>query len=81
MPHGVRGGFPRETNLQLPHVGCLKPLRTLGDFEFHRVALIQDLEPIPLDGTEVDENVFTLLPLDESKPFGSVEPLDRAVFL
>ena len=50
-------------------------------FKFHRVALVQSLISVLLNSREVYEDVLTSGTLDKSISFGSVEPLDHAIFL
>src|SRR5206468_9944986 len=56
-------------------VACLKSFRTFEQVELHALALIQSAIAVLLDGGEMHEDVFAGGPLDEAKPFGSVEPL------
>src|SRR5436309_14452607 len=56
-------------------VACLKSFRTFEQVELHALAVIQGAIAVLLDGGEMHEDVFAGGPLDEAKPFGSVEPL------
>src|SRR5260370_9294036 len=58
----------------------LQALGTLGDFEFNRLAIIQRLVAISHDPGEMDENVPSTLPLDESKAIAGIEPLHCTLF-
>src|SRR5437763_4675306 len=60
------------------NVGCLQPLRTLGDLEAHTLALLEGLVAILGDLREVDEDVVALLPLDEAEALLIAEPLHGA---
>src|SRR5882757_513241 len=82
----VRGSRPLESlshlyRLEACDILCLKALRALLYFEFHRLAFIQGLVPIHLNGGEVDENIFPGLALDEPEALRSVEPLHCSLFL
>src|SRR5258708_4153090 len=50
-------------------------------FEFHRLAFIQGLVPIHLNGGEVNENIFSGLALDKPVALRSIEPLHCSLFL
>src|SRR5580692_426165 len=67
--------------LEACDVLCLKALRALLYFEFHRLAFIQGLVPIHLNGGEVYENIFSGLALDEPVALRSIEPLHCSLFL
>jgi hypothetical protein len=49
--------------------------------ELNRVALVQSLVSVFLNSREVYEDVLTSGTLDKPISFGSVEPLDHAIFL
>src|SRR4029077_20180150 len=53
----------------------LQALRTLGDFEFDRIALGETAEALSLDRREVDEHIGTRLLRDKAKALRVVEPL------
>ena len=73
--------YRRGGALKLHDIFSLKTLGPLDQFEFHDLSLVEGAVAIPLDGTEVDENVvFTFLPGDEAKPLGVIEPLYRAAY-
>src|SRR5229473_5379431 len=67
--------------LEACDVLCLKALRALLYFEFHRLAFIQGLVPIHLNGGEMNENIFSGLALDEPVALRSIEPLHCSLFL
>ena len=50
-------------------------------FKFHRIALVQSLIAVLLYRGEVYEDILTGGTLDKPVSFGSVEPLDHAIFL
>jgi hypothetical protein len=50
-------------------------------FELDRVTLVQSLISVLLNGREVYKDVLTSGTLDKPISFGSVEPLDHAIFL
>ena len=50
-------------------------------FELDRVALVQSLISVLLNRREVYEDILTSGTLDKPISFGSVEPLDHAIFL
>jgi len=50
-------------------------------FELDRVTLVQSLISVLLDSGEVYEDILTSGTLDKPISFGSVEPLDHAIFL
>ena len=61
--------------LEACDVLCLKALRALLYFEFHRLAFIEGLVTVHLNGGEVYENIFSGLTLDEPVALRSIEPL------
>src|SRR6266571_1410382 len=65
----------RGERLDLVDVGRLESLRALGDLELDGLALLESLVPFALDGGEVDEDVRSILLLDESVPLAVIEPL------
>src|SRR5882762_9402485 len=68
---------PRKQPLcpELADVLRLQALRTLGDFEFDRIALGETAEALSLDRREVDEHIGTRLLRDKAKALRVVEPL------
>jgi hypothetical protein len=50
-------------------------------FKFHRIALVQSLVTVLLYRGEVYEDILTGGTLNKPISFGSVEPLDHAIFL
>ena len=71
---------PAPYGLEASHVRRLEALRTGGHFELDRLAFVQRLVTIRLDGREVDENIFATLALNETKAFTCVEPLHCSLF-
>src|SRR4029450_8618671 len=57
----ARAGANRVGLLDLPDVGCLKPLRTASHFELDPVTFSKAFEALGLDGAVVDENVLAAL--------------------
>jgi hypothetical protein len=62
------------------HVLCLQALRTRLHFEFHFGTLLQRPVTRSLDRAEVDENVFTRLPLNKAIAFRGIKPFDNTFF-
>src|SRR5688572_2760570 len=67
--------FVARRRLEFQDVGGLRTFLAVQDFELHFLALGQRLETVGLDGGEMDEDILTVLPLDETVSFGVVEPL------
>jgi hypothetical protein len=63
------------------HVRGVESFGSLLAFELDRVALVQSLISVLLNSREVYEDILTSGTLDEPISFGSVEPLDHAIFL
>ncbi len=63
------------------YVGRVQSLGALLAFEFNRIALVQGLVAVLLDGGEMYKHIFAGGTLNESVPFSSVEPLHYAIFL
>jgi hypothetical protein len=63
------------------HVRGVESFRSLLAFELDRVALVQSLVTVFLNSREVYKDVLTTGTLDKPISFGSVEPLDHAIFL
>jgi hypothetical protein len=63
------------------HVRGVESLGALLAFELDRVALVQSLISVFLNSREVYKDVLTSGTLDKPISFGSVEPLDHAIFL
>src|SRR5215469_10999734 len=81
---GRDSGFPeplRSYRLEACDVLCLKALRALLHFEFHRLAFIQGLVAVHLNGGEVHKHIFAGLALDEPVALRSIEPLHCSLFL
>ncbi len=58
----------------------LRTLRPLFDFELDGLAVVQRSIPIGYDGGEVDDNIFSILALNESEAFSGVKPLHCSLF-
>jgi hypothetical protein len=63
------------------HVRGVESLGSLLAFELDRIALVQSLISVFLNSREVYKDVLTSGTLDKPISFGSVEPLDHAIFL
>jgi len=63
------------------YVRGVESLGALLAFELDRVALVQSLISVLLNSREVYKDVLTSGTLDKPISFGSVEPLDHAIFL
>jgi hypothetical protein len=63
------------------HVRGVQSFGALLAFELDRVTLVQCLISVLLNSREVYEDILASGTLDEPISFGSVEPLDHAIFL
>jgi len=77
-PH--KAGFPNEIDLglavDLSHIHCRQPLRTLFNVIVYLLVLCQSLETVTLDCAEMNEYVITTVILnDETKTLRVVEEL------
>jgi hypothetical protein len=63
------------------YVRGIESFGSLLAFELDRVALVQSLISVFLNSREVYKDVLTSGTLDKPISFGSVEPLDHAIFL
>jgi hypothetical protein len=63
------------------HVRGVESFGSLLAFELDRITLVQSLISVLLNGREVYKDVLTSGTLDKPISFGSVEPLDHAIFL
>ena len=63
------------------HVRGVESFGSLLAFELDRIALVQSLISVFLNSREVYKDVLTSGTLDKPISFGSVEPLDHAIFL
>src|SRR6202790_2854525 len=70
----------RPDSLQAGDVRCLQTFGGGGFFELNRLAFVQRLISLRLDGGEMDEDVLAGLALDESKPLAGIEPLYCSLF-
>src|ERR1039458_8090434 len=69
--------LPRGADvLHALHVSGLEAFRSLGEVEFHCLALVQAPVSVLLDSREMYEDILARRSLDESVSFGSVKPLD-----
>jgi len=66
--------------LDLRDVLSLKALGALADLKLHKLAFVQRLVSIHLDGGEVNEDIFTRLALDEPIALCCVEPFHHTLF-
>src|ERR1051326_8797733 len=72
---------PGETGLSgRRDVGCLQTLGPFRHLEFHLGAFIQGTVALRLNGREVYEHIFSVLPLDKAIALGCIEPLHCAFF-
>src|ERR1035438_9398365 len=76
------GTYPPARSCQLSRcdVGRLQTLGALRHFELHPGAFIQGAISLRLDRREVNEDVFSVLPLDKAVAFGRVKPLHCSFF-
>ncbi len=56
------------------NIRCLGTFRTVGNLELYLIALVKGLKSIPLDGGEVNEDIISIIPGNESKPFLLIKP-------
>src|SRR5512133_2066552 len=59
----------------LSNVDCLRTLLTFHDFELYRIPLLQALVALGLNRAVMHENIWPILPPDESEALGIVKPL------
>lgn len=57
-----------------------QPFRALGDIELHTVTVIEVLEPVTGDLSVMHKDILAVFTGNESKSFGSVEPLYCSLF-
>ena len=69
-----------QKRLERLDIFSLQALRTLGDVELHRLALLQALETAGLNSREMHENVLAGLPANKAVTFGVVKPLYCSLF-
>jgi hypothetical protein len=77
---GAVSAASRQLSLEWANVFRLPPLRSFGDIELHRLALLQALKPTRLDRRKMHENVLARLAADKPVAFGVVEPLYCSLF-
>src|SRR6202165_3101092 len=70
----------RPNSLQAGDVRCLQAFGAGGHFELNRLAFVQRLISLRLDGGEMDEDVLAGLALDESESLAGIEPLYCSLF-
>ena len=73
-------GPARDCQLRRCNVGGLQTLRSLRHFELHLGAFVQRAVSLRLNGGEVYEDIFPVLPLDKAVPLGCVKPLHCSFF-
>src|SRR5579884_2751500 len=66
--------------LQSLNVLGLPPLGSFHDIKLHGLTFLQAAEALRLDGREMDEYIFAILPGDEAIAFSVVEPLYSSLF-
>ena len=62
--------------LRLSNIRGLQSLGPLCHFKLDLIALYEGLEPISLNGREMNEYIFAILLGDKTKALGFVKPLD-----
>jgi hypothetical protein len=62
------------------HVNGLESLRSLFDVELHLIAFVETLIAVTNYCFIMDENIFAVTAGNETKTFGSIEPLDCSLF-
>jgi hypothetical protein len=53
----------------LLYVRCLRPFRSLDNFELHRISFLQSAVAIPHDSGIMNKNIWTIVAPDEAIPF------------
>jgi len=66
--------------LEAGDVRCLQSLGTTGHFEFNRLAFVQRLVSLRLNGGEMNEYILAGLALNESESLAGIEPLYCSLF-
>jgi hypothetical protein len=77
---GGQDGAGETEWLDLGDVFSLEAFGALADLKLDKLAFVQRLVAVHLDGGEVNENILARLALNEPVPLGSVEPLDDTLF-
>ena len=76
MPnHGA--SFSASEEFDLPHHGnirCLLTLRTVGNLKLHLITFGKGFKSLPINGGEVNKNVLSVLPGNESESLLFIEP-------
>jgi hypothetical protein len=82
-----KSGAPKRATLVILRSGLegldvrgLQALRSFGDLEFNRLAVIQRLIAISHNRGEMYENIFSTLALDETEALAGVKPLHCSLF-
>jgi hypothetical protein len=68
------------SRLEAGDVRCLQTLGATGNFEFNRLAFVQRLISLRLNGGEMNENIFAGLALNEPESLAGIEPLHCSLF-
>jgi hypothetical protein len=61
---------------QYDDVRRLGTLGTVGNFELYLIAFIKDLEPVLLDGREVNEDIISAVSGNETKALLLIKPFN-----
>jgi hypothetical protein len=69
-----------RSSLEGRDVRRLQALGAAGNFEFNRLAVVQGLVTVRLNGREVNENILARLALNESESLAGVKPLYSSLF-
>jgi hypothetical protein len=60
------------------HVGSLRTLRSLHNFEIDGISFLQSTVPLANNGRIVNENIRAIVAPNESVPLGVIEPFHGA---
>jgi hypothetical protein len=74
---GAWGPFFHLGEFDLTHhddVRCLLTLRTVRNLKLHLISFGEGLKSLPVDGGEVNENVISVIPGNESEALLFIEP-------
>jgi hypothetical protein len=66
--------------LEAGDVRSLQALGATGNFEFNRLAFVQRLVSLRLNGREMYENILAGLALNEPESLAGIEPLHCSLF-
>lgn len=75
----IHPGFSQRS-LDLMYVNGLESLGSTLDVKFHFIAFVKTFVTVSDDCFEMDEYVFAVATGNETKTFGSIEPLDCSLF-